>query len=322
MVMITTAIMSIVMMNFASMFKMQSKTARNITAIGGVNDLSMGIDLLLTSPQCANLGSTSFLLNHGAQATIGGSASNYTLSADTISFANGAPMLYPSPTPNPMIQPYSLAPATGSPPGIQFTALGGQTSNTFPFQMKINFTSPSGPPPLPLTKYLTAYTDFSGNVIGLCSGSGAAGLTLAPLYNGWTNITGNAPAQSGYWKDSSGTVHLQGLVTGGLCDSAAITGSNIYKAVILILPPGYRPIYATALLLSSYAGSFTCPPALAPCANYNGTERLDVAWDNTTGNFSSGQAVVRIVPPTNGICYSGAYQGQLSLSNVSFPAGD
>ena len=116
--------------------------------------------------------------------------------------------------------------------------------------MKINFTSPSGPPPLPLTKYLTAYTDFSGNVIGLCSGSGAAGLTLAPLYNGWTNITGNAPAQSGYWKDSSGTVHLQGLVTGGLCDSAAITGSNIYKAVILILPPGYRPIYATALLLS------------------------------------------------------------------------
>lgn len=202
-VLITATIMSIVSMAFLAMFRTQSQATRNIAAQGGVNDLSIGLNFLVNGQNCSNPGSGIYFLNEGSQAQVVGSGTGaYTLAMDTLRYSTGATALVnpPNTAISQMIQPYSLAPnnpTAPNPPGIGFTSIGPPTCNTstcvFPFQMQVNFTSPNGgPPPKPLTKFVSVYTGLgtvSGSatdysVVGMCGGGAVqtSGLYHTNLY--------------------------------------------------------------------------------------------------------------------------------------------
>lgn len=171
-VLIAGVLLSLGSIAFLNVFKSQTKATRNIAAQGGVTDLSHALDALFGSAQCATSG---IFLSAGAPAAVTVSGSTYALNLDTIQFATGVVALtsLPDATVTAMIQPYSVS-------AIAMSALGGSgaagTGFQFPFQLKTTFASPSGPPPLPLNKFVTIYTDATRRVVGGCySGTPTSG---------------------------------------------------------------------------------------------------------------------------------------------------
>jgi hypothetical protein len=66
---------------------------------------------------------------------------------------------------------------------------------------------------------------------------------VAPtLTNSWLNY-GGVFATAGYWKDTSGVVHLRGLITGGTVGTSAFT-----------LPVGFRPTAEHIVLIATATG--------------------------------------------------------------------
>jgi hypothetical protein len=180
-------LIGIAMGTFASMCNVQSRANRTIAANQGVTDLSHTLDTFLGSSQCSKISPNGSLFsNAGASpvhVTFSGPPScttqHYFLSLDTMQFQSGtlAVTSLPDPTQYLMLQPYSIA-------SISFTALGGNGNFgkggcEFPFQMKVSFTSPSGPPPLPIVKTVTAYTDASYMVTGACASPVGGALHVA-----------------------------------------------------------------------------------------------------------------------------------------------
>jgi hypothetical protein len=92
-----------------------------------------------------------------------------------------------------------------------------------------------------LYPYLSSYRPFAndrvmivqGVVIGKIDNSGASPWIAPTLLNSWVNYDPSYWSPAGYMKDSSGIVHLRGLVKSGT------VGSWIF-----VLPSGFRPARA------------------------------------------------------------------------------
>ena len=173
-ILVSAAIMAIVMTATISMFAYQSGMSRRIAAHSGVTDISESLDLLFGSPNCRSVGYFAYA-GQAAIVTTGPTCLfGNCLLVDEIGFSASQPAVATQPKPNiqRMIQPYAVAPSNGTPPGIEMRSVGAGVPNgagfVFPFQMDINFTSPKGPPPLPLTKSILIYTDASKTVKAAC----------------------------------------------------------------------------------------------------------------------------------------------------------
>jgi len=163
------AVLGVLLGAFISFFKMQMNASRKISSLGGVTSLSQALDTFLGSALCSGTGGYT---NGGVTATValGGPAPGYTLAIDTIQFPTGAIAVttLANPTIANMIRPYSIG-------AITMTGLGGNGpipgggGNQYPFQMLVTFSSPTGPPPLPLTKFITVYTNPANLVVGACN---------------------------------------------------------------------------------------------------------------------------------------------------------
>jgi Right handed beta helix region len=120
--------------------------------------------------------------------------------------------------------------------------------------------------------------------------SGATGIAIdnpqllqtPALLNSWANL-GSGFAPAAYWIDSTGIVHLDGVVESGTPGSAS---------VIFVLPAGYRPtttkVFAAA---NSNTGTSTTPAEtlIFIFANGNVTAEAGVAWLSLSGvNFLAG----------------------------------
>jgi len=163
-VLVAGVLIGIAMVAFMQMFKFQNNASQQIAGKDGVNDLSHAIDTLFGSAKC---GTTGIYLSAGNPAVVSVSGANYSLSLDTLEFPNGSVAVTSLSNPNitNMIRPYSVS-------ALTMMALGGGGAYglgfQYPFKMQVTFGSPLGPPPLPLSKFLTVYTDASQNVIGAC----------------------------------------------------------------------------------------------------------------------------------------------------------
>lgn len=163
--MVASAMLALLMVGFMTFSKMQSKTTRQIASQGGATDLSNGLDVLFGNPRCATTGGFEA---GGAPVSVVASGASYTLAADTLRYAAGQVALttQPDPTIQALIQPSTID-------AIQFDALGGAGPNgatgfLYPFRLTARFKNVQGPPPLPLVKYVIAYTDPANKVVGMC----------------------------------------------------------------------------------------------------------------------------------------------------------
>lgn len=101
---------------------------------------------------------------------------------------------------------------------------------------------------------------------------------IAPtLLNGWVN-TGTGWSPAGYMKDTSGYVHIRGLIKSGATGNATI---------LFVLPAGYRPAYELVFITSTDAGG-------SPL-----TARIDVTSSGNLLFMSGGNGYVALdnIPP-------------------------
>ncbi|WP_438432338.1 hypothetical protein [Gorillibacterium sp. sgz500922] len=73
----------------------------------------------------------------------------------------------------------------------------------------------------------------------------APGWITPTLLNGWSNRGQGTDAPASYFRNSSGFVHLRGIVTGGI------------SGTLYTLPSGYRPLYAVQVLAMSVSSGGT-----------------------------------------------------------------
>ncbi len=171
-VLMAAALLGVTMLAFLPMFKNQTKASRGIAATGGVTDLSHALDTLFESPACATSGS---YLSGVMPVYVNGSGSSYSLSLDTIKFPTGGLVItsLASPEIAQMIQPHSVSAISLIPVGTQGTNGDGYK---YPFQLQVTFQNPTGPPALPINKFIVVYTDSGKNVTGACYSGGTASL--------------------------------------------------------------------------------------------------------------------------------------------------
>lgn len=271
-VLATAAVMGVVMLGFISMVTFQTKANRQIAATGGVNDVSAGITLFFTGSNCSTLGTGNFLFKSNQATVVPGTGSNYSLSIDTIMAGSKVYLSDASSTLlSASIYPYSIAPYNPTTPnssGIVMTPYppGGGNQNTtttpytYPFQMTINFSSASGPPPLPLTKFVNVYTNASNNVQGMCVVSSGS-VPIPP------NCTGSNALQ---W-NGSGWACIP--VTSGSSTTSppgAIVGGGQYVS------SGGCSAWGTASCQGQY-GPFVCASG--------STQQLSGYWEVGTGMY-------------------------------------
>jgi hypothetical protein len=108
---------------------------------------------------------------------------------------------------------------------------------------------------------------------------------LYPTFqNSWVNYDANTWTPAMYWKDTTGVVHLQGLVRGGALDTTIFT-----------LPEGYRPLDGLIFIAPAHTG-----------AAY-GYARIDVEGSGTVSHYGIPSALT----------HASAW---LSLSGITFLA--
>jgi hypothetical protein len=282
MVLVLTAIVSIVMTGFLSLYTGLTRSGREITAFGGATDLSHGLDALFQSPNCANLGANSFTLSNSPVSVVmyGTSPCSglnppppYCLSLDTISFPNGfstAVTTNANPLIANMIDPYFVN-------AITFTGIGGQNATQYPFQLTVTFATKTGfslPPPTPIQKYVTVYTDPNNplQVIGACyapvtSAAGApvtAGMVIGGFYvTPSTYCAGVNNPQTGAQTCPTGfTAKLFG---GAVCNTSDAADRLFYICV----GPASAASSASAISIGGwyYTASSYCPPVNDPATN-------------------------------------------------------
>ncbi len=255
------AMMGILSMSFIRQFKSQSDATRKIAAWNGVNDISHALDLLWTNPQCPSLGMYKYA---GANAVVTVSGSAYSLQMDSIFYQSGDVALtsLSNPLISQMIEPYTISSITMNPLG---GAAAYGTGFQYPFQMQIKFGSPKGPPPLPLNKYLTIYTNASHTVTGACNSSSS------PQF---INVYGDLTLQANQPLHGPSGIIQVGLgpaICGGL-DQTTGGVANVYS------PTGFYSNFAPPTVWKSnprfWNGTLTCPvgyTAISGYLNYTGT---------------------------------------------------
>lgn len=261
-VLVASAAMGVLAIAFIAQFKSQTKASRKIAAWNGVNDISHALDLLWTNPQCPALG---MYKNAGANAVVAVSGSAYSLTLDSIFYQSGDVALtsLPNALIKSMIEPYTIASITMNPLGG--AAAYGGTGFQYPFQMQIKFGSPQGPPPLPLSKYLTIYTDASHTVTGACTtGSSPA----------FVNVTGDLTLQANQALNGPTGIKQVGLGP-ALCGGLSLTNGN---TVNVYTATGYYSNFAGPTVVRSnprwWHGTLTCPTgytAISGSLNFTGT---------------------------------------------------
>ncbi|WP_149094441.1 hypothetical protein [Paenibacillus terrae] len=86
------------------------------------------------------------------------------------------------------------------------------------------------------------------------------------LLNGWTAVVGLQAYTAGYYKDSSGVIHMRGWLTGG----ATAQATSIFR-----LPIGYRPIQRSLFVCYDSSTAGTNLKTSAVVVNLDGTVAVD-----------------------------------------------
>jgi hypothetical protein len=186
MVLGTSAIAAVILTGTLRMLSTQMTANRKVAGSAAVTDFSLGLNNFFGGARCSSVQADAVAINPSAIAfaSMGAGAKivkgagctdpgGYCLKVDKLAFPSGSEVFSTDPLSpvNTGIAPYKIKAAT-------FTALGGDTSQLYPFKLTVTFDGP--PPPVrPLVKFIAVNTDASLKVMGACESTGAVASTVA-----------------------------------------------------------------------------------------------------------------------------------------------